>query len=251
MRGLGRPRSLGRYLSPGPGRMTGRCRPQHRPTRHPPRRAAPDPEARDRVNPTTCETRPMNRSLILPILLVVLVAACGSDGDAEPQQSGGAAAPPSTVATANRSGLEAEMAEVADYRLTMNAVERWHQAQRNVYRQAEGNPELIQHLRVDLDDATLDDLEDHFASIPEASDAIEDAGLEVREFVLIVFSLYQAIAAQELIAGGISQDSVLAQMNVHPDDLRFARENRARLQQLQRETDALAPPELADGDDDY
>lgn len=192
----------------------------------------------------------MNRTRILPALLTVLCTACGNGDDAERQQDVPASRT-SSPDISSSSQVEGEMAEVADYRLSMDAVERWHEAQRNVYRQAESNPELVQYLDVDLDDPSLDDLEDHYASIPEANDAIEDAGLEVREFVLITFALYQATTAQQLIAMGLEQDSVVDELNLHPADLEFARQNRTRLEQLQRETDALAPAGLGNDDEDY
>lgn len=192
----------------------------------------------------------MNRTRILPALLTVLCTACGNGDDAERQQDVPASRT-SSPDISSSSQVEGEMAEVADYRLSMDAVERWHEAQRNVYRQAESNPELVQYLDVDLDDPSLDDLEDHYASIPEANDAIEDAGLEVREFVLITFALYQATTAQQLIAMGLEQDSVVNELNLHLADLEFARQNRTRLEQLQRETDALAPAGLGNDDEDY
>jgi hypothetical protein len=193
----------------------------------------------------------MNRLIAVPTLLIMLVSACGDDGGPGTQQDATAArtTPAGTSSTAQ---VEADMAEVSDYRLSMDAVESVHQAQRSVYRQAASNPELVRHLQVDLGDATLDDLERHYGSRPELRRAIEDAGLEVREFVLVVFSLFQAMAAQQMIASGMNQDTVMAQMEVHPDNVRFARENQARLEQMQRETDALEPEGLGDGDDyDY
>lgn len=66
--------------------------------------------------------------------------------------------------------------------------------------------------------------------------------------MLILFSLYQAGVAHAMTEMGAEPDSILDNTGVDPENLEFVRDNQARLEQLQEETDALAPPEM---DEEY
>lgn len=190
----------------------------------------------------------MNRVLLLPALLTVLVSATACDRGSSADAPGTAAAP---RATQGGSGdTDSDMAEISDHRLTMAEVERWYQAQRSVYEAMRKNPALAQELEreSESDELSLDDIEDRFGSVPAVRKAIEATGLEVRDFGVILYSLAQAAAANAAVEMGASRDSVLARTGVHPANLDFVRAHKATLDRLQKETAALAPEEAEEED---
>ena len=183
--------------------------------------------------------RTLLRNVLVLLLALVPAAACDRGADAGAESAG-------TAAT--RADVDAEVAEITGYRLRMDEVERWYQAQRNVYEAMRKNPALAEQLESDGDDPSLDELEARFGAVPEVRRAIEAAGLEVRDFVVIVFTLAQAGVANAAVEMGASRDSVLARTGVEPANLDFVREHKAELERMRAEVEALAPDETAEDD---
>ena len=185
-----------------------------------------------------------NRSLLLlPVLLIAVAAGCGGDEQAETRSSDASRPSSSAAGGSDRmlAQVEADLMEIDDYRLSMDAVEKYHEAQRSVYRRVQADPSLAEQFEIESDFSSIDDFEYELSSTPLYQDAIDEAGLEPREFVLIAFALFQAQAASQAMDEGVSRESILEQSNMHPDNIEFARQNRARLQQLEEETSALEP----------
>lgn len=178
----------------------------------------------------------MPRLLLLPVLLLALGTACAGDA-ADASRSASASA-------ATASGGD-DLAELAEYRLTMRDVERWHEAQRNFLSALQRDPSLMDRMReqgADADDdMSLDALEARYRAIPEVRAAIENADLDVRQFSVITFALMQASFAQGAVDMGADRDTVLARTGISPANLDFVRDNRAELERLQGELAALAP----------
>jgi len=180
--------------------------------------------------------RTIQRNVLVLLLALVPAAACnrGAAADAEPAATRG----------------DAELAEIAGYQLRMDEVERWYQAQRNVHEVLRKNPALSNQLEGDADDPSLDELEARFGKAPEVRRAIEKAGLEVRDFVVVTFTLAQAGVANAAVETGASRDSILARTGVEPANLDFVREHKATLERMQGEIEALADEAAEDGGED-
>ena len=182
--------------------------------------------------------------------LLASTTACGGEADAP--GAGTSASASTASATRGSADTDADMAEIRARTLTMTDVERWYQAQRNVYEAMRRNPSLAQQLQgdesEDSDEMSLDEIEARYAKVPEVRKGIEAAGLEVRDFGVITWTLVQASFASAAIDMGANRDSVLASTGIKPANLDFVRENRARLEQLQAEIAALAPRDADDDD---
>lgn len=178
------------------------------------------------------------RARSIPLLLpLALLLACG---DSEPAPA--AQDPAEAHASAPRLGEsnEADVTEVADYVLTMDDVRRMHQAQLDIYEAMQANPALAQTASMSAEEFSLDAMETRFAGVPEIRTAIEGAGLEVREYGLIMLALFQASFAQASLDMGAQRDTVLAATRMNPDNLEFVRTHRTELQQMQEELSQAA-----------
>ncbi|HEX5580881.1 MAG TPA: hypothetical protein VFX39_04835 [Gemmatimonadaceae bacterium] len=195
----------------------------------------------------------MNRALLLPAFLLALAstAACGG-GDADAPRTG-ASTGAATASARGGDDTDSDMAEITGRRLDRAEVERWFQAQRNVYEAMRRDPAVAQQLEADgasdASDISLDDLEDRFEAVPAVRSAIEAAGIKTRDFGVILLALAQASAANAALEMGASRDSVLARTGVQPANLDFVRDNKAWLERLQAEMAALAPKDVDDEDE--
>lgn len=188
------------------------------------------------------------KALLVLALLFFPLAAC--DRGTDPPASREAETVRGDDAPAVRSA-EDDLEEIADYRLTMDAVRRYYQAQRNVFEAMREDPGLSDRLEdLDADVATLDEMQARYASVPELRDAIEEAGFTPREFSVLTWSLVQASIAQGAVEMGVSRDSVVANTGVRRANLDFVQEHQAEIERMQRELEALAPDD-AYGEDDY
>jgi len=161
-----------------------------------------------------------------PLLLTLILTACG-DGETSRGHGLRQAAPAAAVPAP--AGGSADQQETADYVLTMEDVRKWTAANRN-----------IQKIKVDEaqsevpDDGSIDAMEAKFNAHPQLRAEIEKAGLDVRDFVVITWTLMQASFAQYAVDQGANPDSVAASMKVNPTNLKFLQEHRQELEQLQR-----------------
>jgi len=164
-------------------------------------------------------------SLILLIIPITVFTACGGD-DAEPADA---------PAPAAESSGESDVQEISNYVLSMDDVERVMQAQRNLTQLMQEHPELEDRISMDADAATLDQMEARLNEVPEVREAVEEAGVDTREYVVIFMTLMQAGMADAVIEMGTSRDSVIAEMEVHPDNLDFIRENKEEITRMQEQ----------------
>jgi hypothetical protein len=192
----------------------------------------------------------MKRTSILPVLLLVSLASCdANDADTDTDD-----APP---AAATARGADAELAEVSDYELTMDKVDRLLQAQINLARAASRmTPAEIEALEAeaeaeaeDSDNPSLDDMAANLERHPAAKKAVEDAGISAREYATASLALMQAGMAMSVLSmrPNDNQDSLIREMQANPDNVRFLRENMAeitrRQQAAQQEMERLMPDE--------
>lgn len=175
---------------------------------------------------------PLSYRLLVPALVAAAIA-CGGDADTDARPA--ASSPPAAGGARLGGSSDADVAEVSGYRLTMDAVRRMHQAQLAIYQAMQQNPELAQLASMEAEEFSLDAVEERFSSVPEIRQAIEGAGLSVREYGVIMVALFQASFAQASLEMGAPRDSVLASTDMNPDNLDFVGEHRDELRRLQEE----------------
>lgn len=191
----------------------------------------------------------MNRAfLLVPVLACLGVSSCAGDDASEAD----GASPGTAIETRSLSvhESEADLDEISDYRLTMGAVRRWYEAQREVYEAIRANPDLAARIRIDEDEPSLDDLERHLDGIPEVRRAARRVGMDTREFGVITWSLVQSSVALGSIEMGSDPDEVMEQTGVLRSNIEFVRENREEIEQMRAELEAMEP-ESADEDEEY
>jgi hypothetical protein len=183
--------------------------------------------------------RSLWRSALLVTGTVVLVAACKGDAPARRHPAPGASASdaPATEAPAGGSG-EADANEVRSYRLQMDKVQRFFDANLRLAAAAKGmdsteGPELSDP------NQSLDDMEAAIARHPQMSAAIRAAGLAPREYAVLSLAYLQAAMAGSIAEQQKLDDQTAAkQMQANADNIRFVREHKAELERMQRELEA-------------
>ena len=166
--------------------------------------------------------------------LLALTSCSPTRGPAPAGTDTAAAAPPSSTSA------EQDLVGAANYRLTMDKVERMFAAQINVLVKTNDLPEADRDAsRVGV--ARLSVLKPTAAPetwYPVASSAIQDAGLSVREFALIFHTLMRSMMANVEVGfdPNPNPDS-LQKMGVSIENVRFVQENNA---ELARKIDAIA-----------
>ena len=154
--------------------------------------------------------------------------------DRRPELHVAAAAP---VATKS-STADADVKEIASYKLTMDAVRKFSQASRTMKQleKKHADDEEDDESADDSDDAkdseSLADTEAKIASIPEARKAIEAAGLSVHEYVVITFALLQSAISQYAIGQGADPAKIARDAGIHPANVTFYKEHKAEIDAL-------------------
>lgn len=181
---------------------------------------------------------PARYSILITVALVA-TAACGSDAVEESDSAG---SPPPRAAQPSLPGAsaEADLGTVADYELTMESLRRWADANRSLERAAAADPRLEEALEPpqaegqDVD-ASVAIMTETIEGVPEAKNAIEEAGLSPREYVVIGWTMLQSgMAGLALRAGGDTAE-VAREMGIDPANLRFLAEHEAEIAALRRQ----------------
>lgn len=190
------------------------------------------------------------------LLALALVAACSGERAA----TGDSAASSANQAGAERSG-DAELADITAYRLTMDKIDRWMTAQRNVaMATAAMSPAERAAFEAESDDddsnESMDDMVNRIEDNATMSKAVRDAGLSAREFTMITMSFVQSgmAAAVLKMRPNDNQDSLVREMKANMDNVRFIQENEAVLTQKRQAMEAelkaagALPEESGSGD---
>ena len=136
-------------------------------------------------------------------------------------------------------GGDADLRELSRYELTMADVRKF----------AAANAALAKHPKAEQnddeeeaedessnDDESLDEMAARIGRIPEARNAIEAAGLTVRQYAVITMALFQAAFAQYAVEQGADPAKVARDAGVNPANLRFVKEHKAELEKLKGTT---------------
>lgn len=170
----------------------------------------------------------MNSSRLL--LLAVLLAACGTRTDDAPQPAG------SSAPEAGSSARD-DLAEVSNYRLTMEKMDRYYQAQRNIALKVKGMSQAERDaMNVGNDaNASPGTMTEKMEQNPVLSSALREAGISAREFATLTMAMMQSAMAAGVLQmrPNDNQDSLAREMKANMDNIRFLRENEAELTRKQ------------------
>ena len=183
----------------------------------------------------------MNRSFSLLVAGVVSVSACSKDKtDATP------AAAAASGSQAPSAQVEADLADVTNYRLSMDKIDKYIAAQKNIGAKAASlTPAQREALQARNDDssdpnASLNDMVKRIEAEPMMVSAIRDAGLSPREFTMITISMMQTgmAAAVLKMRPTDNQDSLIREMKANPDNIKFYNANEAEITRKAKEVEA-------------
>lgn len=168
------------------------------------------------------------RALLLATVLAAATAACSSE-----KADAGAATDGASAAAAS-SSADVDLARIASYELTMDKMDRFYAAQRNLAAKMKGMSDAEREaMRQDdaSDDGSLDGMVRKIESTPAMREAIEDAGLSPKEYVAVMMASLQSGMAAEIIKmrPNDDPDSLAREMEANIDNVRFMQENEAEL----------------------
>ena len=178
----------------------------------------------------------LTHRLVPALVLVTTLAACGKkEGGATGSSAPGAAAPASATTSGTKG--DAELADVQSYRLSMDKIDKMIAAQRILAAKAKAmTPAEREAMEARGESASdpnesLDDMARKIDGEPMLRDAIREAGLSSREYVLITMSMMQTGMADGVLKmrPKDNQDSLIREMKANPDNIRFYREHQAEI----------------------
>jgi len=185
-----------------------------------------------RATPLEFWKGPMKR--LMAMALIWVAAAC--QGEGTPAADSDAAASTQTAAARD---AESDLADVTEYELSMDKVDKYFAAQRNMMAKVK---DMTQAERDALDmgnsaNASLDDMARSMDRNPAIRSAIEDAGLSSREYATLTMAFVQAAMASSVLQmrPNENQDSLAREMKASMDNIRFMREHEAELTRKQQE----------------
>ena len=176
----------------------------------------------------------MDQRLFLAGLLAV-AAAC-SPGDSAPENPDSAASAGTAAGAAS-----SDLADVTNYRLTMDKMDKFYEAQLNIARRVKDLPPAEREaLDAGSDDNSLDDMAKRLDSHAATREGLREAGLSAREFSTMMMAMMQAGMAASVMQmrPNDDQDSLAREMNASMENIRFLRENEAELMRKQQELEA-------------
>ena len=172
------------------------------------------------------------RAALLPAVSLLVLAACDRKGADDTD----AAATTTASSAASSSGSD-DLADVAKFRLTMDRIDKYVAAQRNIAAKvnsmspAERAAAEAKNEGDNSSDQSLDGMAKRIESVPQMRDAVREAGLSTREFALITYSMMQSAMAASVLQmrPKDNQDSLVREMKANPDNVKFYREHEAEI----------------------
>jgi hypothetical protein len=168
------------------------------------------------------------------LLAAALLGAPACGGDAAPGASAGTADAPAVGGD--------DAAAIAEYELTMDKMDRMYAAQRNI---AVAIRDMTPAERAtmeatDMAEGSLDEFTRGIENNPRIRQALEDAGMEPREYATATMAMVSAAMASSVLQSRPSddQDSLAREMNANMDNIRFLRDNEAELTRKQQALEA-------------
>jgi hypothetical protein len=184
----------------------------------------------------------MNRApLLLVAISCVLVACHPSDKAAASRTDSVVASDPAVPAGGARSA-DKDLSDIQNYHLTMDNVNKWFTAQRNVALKVRG---MSAAERASLDqggsgNGSMDALVARLEGNTSMNSAIHDAGLSARDYALLTMAMVQSTMAAGVLKmrPKDNQDSLVHAMKANMENVRFMQEHEAELARKQQEMEA-------------
>jgi hypothetical protein len=184
-----------------------------------------------RASTSRTRVRVVGPAVAIALVTTLSLGGCGSGAD---DAGGDAAAEPAAGAPAGAaSAVDADVADVSEYTLTMDRMDRYFAAMANVERAMQNVPEEEREDVVGASGAvSIDDYAAALERNPAVRDAIREAGLSAREFGLITMAYLQAGMASAVLAmrPNENQDSLAREMKTNMANIKFLQENQAALE---------------------
>jgi hypothetical protein len=158
-------------------------------------------------------------------------AIAPADSAAAPASAPGPAAPGPAALPAPAPAPPAAAA-APGYQLSLADLEKWVTATGNIRRAAQADPGLAGVLQAMPEPRTLQQLEAAYAGLRPARQAIEAAGLSVREFATIGFAYAQAAVAAGAVQSGAARDSLAAAGGASARNIDFVLQNETAIARL-------------------
>lgn len=177
------------------------------------------------------------RATLTAAVFALAGTACAGD-DTESAGSAADDAPPAEAASSGD-----DLTDISNYRLTMEKVDRYFDAQLAIARRVK---DLPPEDRAPLDEmessanATLDDMARKLESHPATRGGLREADMSAREFATLTMAMLQAGMAASVLQmrPNDNQDSLAREMKASMDNIQFMRENEAELMRRQQELQA-------------
>jgi hypothetical protein len=170
----------------------------------------------------------------LVALAVLVLTACpdrATDGTAVDTPGAAPAAADASQAHMSAAG-DTDLARAArDHRLSMPLLERYAQAARNLQQLEQTDPEVRRRMDAmgDQEAQSIDEVTRAIEADPQIRQAIERAGMNVRDYMLTSVALMQAMMASDFQRQGFIQE---LPPEVSADNVQFVRENETRIREL-------------------
>jgi hypothetical protein len=185
---------------------------------------------------------PAVRRFSSALVALVLLAACSKDKTSDSSATTATAGAPAAASPAS----DQDLADVTQYKLSMDKIDKYLQAQRNIAAKAASmTPEQRAALEARGEDesnpnASIDEMAKRIEAEPIMVAAIKDAGLSAREFTMITFSMMQTgmAAAVLKMRPNDNQDSLIRAMQANPDNVKFYNEHEAEITQKTKAIEA-------------
>jgi hypothetical protein len=177
--------------------------------------------------------------------LLFALAACSKDADTARDESGSSA----TAGSAEQA--EEDLADLTKYDLSMGKMDEYFQTMRHMAEDLKKmSPAEREALEMKTDNnATLEQMIEQAESNRVIKDATRKAGSSPREYVMTGLSYFASAMAMTVLQmqPNANQDSLMREMKVNPDNLKFIKEHEAELttkyKAMEAEMKALEPEE--------
>jgi hypothetical protein len=194
----------------------------------------------------------MIRTRKLLIASLIALAACSKSDNAADTADTDAA-----PTAASQQQAEKDLGDINDYRLTMDGMNKFFEAQRNLGIAASKlSPAEREAMEAKNDgeanDGSLDQMVKRIEDNKMANDAVRKAGLSAREYTMITFAMMQAAMAASVLQmrPNDNQDSLAREMKANPENIKFMQEHQAEFARRQEEMAAEMKRLGLDDDDD-
>lgn len=175
------------------------------------------------------------------LLAILALGACSKGDDGAAGSSAGSSTPSGSSQSADD-----QLAELGEYRLSMEKFDKYVAAQRNIMVKA-GQLSPAERAAMeargdsrDNSNASMDDMVRNVESEPLMKEAVREAGLSPREFALIGMAYMQTAMAAGIakMRPNDNQDSLIRAMKANPENVKFILDNEAELTRKQKALEA-------------